>query len=135
MESKNLYNEGHLFVAAVRVLTHRKGAPPDIEQISELLGFSSEQGGYISRRLREAGIVEQLEGAFGERWAVADHVKLEELPREIDSSQMDQALKKFQAERTKIAQKVEMLKEQRSQKKKDLFAEIEKKLKKNLPKE
>lgn len=135
MEGKNLYCEGHLFVAAVRVLAHCKGAPPDLEQICELLGFSSEQAGFISRRLREAGIVDQVEGAFGERWVVADHVKLEELPRETDSSQMDQALKKFQAEKNKIAQKVELLKEKQTQKKKDLFAEIEKKLKKNMPKD
>jgi DNA-binding IscR family transcriptional regulator len=135
MENKSLYNEGHLFVAAVRVLAHQKGVPPMLDQISELLGITSEQAGLISRRLRDAGIVEEVEGAFGVRFVIKDHLKLEELPREVESSQLGNALKKFQSERDKISQKIESIKEKQAQKKKDLFAEIEKKFKKGVGKD
>jgi hypothetical protein len=135
MESKSLYNEGHLFVAAVRVLEHQKGVPPMLDQISGLLAITAEQAGLVSRRLRDAGIVEEVQGAFGVRFVVKDHLKLEELPREIETSQLDDALKKFQSERHMISRKVESIKEQQAQKKKDLFAEIEKKLKKGAVKD
>ena len=66
---------------------------------------------------------------------IADHLKLEELPRDIEVKQLDSALKKFQSERNKIAQKIESIKEQQAQKRKDLFAGLEKKLKKDLSKD
>ena len=132
MKSKNLYVEGHLFVAAVRILEHRHQAPPSLNQLAEILGFSSEQTGLISRRLEQQGIIELVESAYGDRWAVADHLKLEKLPRESEASQLDDELKKFQAERSKISKKVEDFKEQQAQKQKDLFSELQKQLKKEL---
>jgi DNA-binding Lrp family transcriptional regulator len=134
MEGKNLYQEGHLFVAAIRVLEHRNGAPPSLEQIAELLNFSTEQTGWISRRLLEAGVIKIVESAFGDRRGIEDHLKIEALPRESESSQLDEALKQFKAEKNKIALKVESIKEQQAKKQKDLFSEIEKKLKKDLNK-
>lgn len=135
MKNKSPYDEGHLFVSALRVLEHQTSAPPSMEQVAGLLKFSGEQTSLICRRLLDMGIVEQVQGAFGDRWAVADHLKLEELPRDIEASQLDAALKKFQSERSKLAEKVESIKEQQAQKKKDLFADIEKKLKKDLKKD
>ena len=134
-KKKNLYDEGHLFVAAIRVLEYSHGSPPSLEQIAAMLDISGEQAGLISRRLVDAGIIEQVEGAFGLRWGIADHLKLEALPRARENSELDDALKRFQSERDKLSQKVESIKEQQAKKKKDLFADIEKKLKKDLGKE
>jgi hypothetical protein len=135
MKSKSIYNEGHLFVAAMRILEYLNNTPPSLDQIAEHLKFSAEQTGLISRRLNDAGIIDQVEGAFGLRWAIRDHVKLEGLPREAKTSQLDDELKKFQSEREKLAAKVESIKEEQEKKKKDLFADIEKKLKKDLGKD
>lgn len=135
MERKNQYVEGHLFVAAIRILEHRHGAPPTLDLIADMLKFSNEQTGWISRRLMESGIIKIVEGAFGDRWGIDDHLKLEDLPRESESSQLDEALKQFKAEKNKIALKVESIKEQQAKKQKDLFSEIEKKLKKDLHKD
>lgn len=135
MKNKSSYEEGHLFVAALRVLEHQNNTPPEMKQISQLLKLSNEQTSLICRRLFELGIVEQVEGAFGDRWSVADHLKLEELPRDVTASQLDNEIKKFQSERSKLAEKVASIKEQQEQKKKDLFADIEKKLKKDLKKD
>lgn len=132
MESKSLYAEGHLLVAAIRILEHQLGAPPALAQIAGTLGISKEQTGLVIRRLHDAGVVAQVEGAFDDRWVVADHLKLEALPRDVEATQLDSALKKFQAERGKMAQKIESIKEQQARKQKELFAGIEKKLKKDL---
>jgi hypothetical protein len=134
MDSKSLYAEGQLFVAAIRILENQNGAPPALAQIAKIIGVSIEQTGLISRRLREAGIVDQVEGAYDNRWVIADHLKLEGLPRDVEASQLDSALKKFQSERSQMTQKIESIKQQQAQKQKDLFADIEKKLKKDLSK-
>lgn len=131
-ESKNQYQEGHLFVAAIRILEHQNGTPPVMNEISELLNFSVEQTGLISRRLVDAGIVKIVESAFGDRWGVDDHLKIESLPKEAATSQIDDALKQFKAEKSKMAQKIEAIKEEQAKKQKDLFSEIEKKLKRDL---
>ncbi len=134
MDSKNPYSDGHLFIAAIRVLEHLHQAPPALDQIAELLGFSVEQTGLISRRLQQEGIAKVVESAYGDRWVVADHLKIEDLPRDTAASQLEQQLKKYQAEKDHLTSKVEAIKAQQAQKQKDLFADIEKKLKKDLNK-
>ena len=131
-ESKSRYHEGHLFVSAIRILEHLNNAPPAIDQIAEMLQLSAEQAGFISRRLQEDGVIKVVESAFGDRWGVDDHTLLEALPKEVEESQLDEELKKFKTEKDKLAQKVESIKAQQAQKQKDLFSEIEKKLKKDL---
>ena len=131
-ESKNPYLEGHLFVAAIRILEHQNSSPPALKEISNLLDLSAEQTGLISRRLQEAGIVKVVESAFGDRWGIEDHLGLEDLPKDAQASQMDEALKQFKAEKSKMDEKIESIKEQQAKKQKDLFSEIEKKLKTDL---
>lgn len=135
MERKSIFQEGHLVVAAIRILEYRNSSPPSADQISGMLGLASEQTAYIIRRLSEEGIIELVESAFGDRWTTAEYLKLEDLPRDTDRpTQLDHALEKFQTEKNKMAQKVEAIKEQQAAKKKDLFAEIEQKLKKDISK-
>lgn len=135
MERKSIFNEGHLVVAAIRILEFRSGSPPSSDQIAEMLNMSAEQTAYIIRRLSEEGIIELVESAFGDRWTTADYLKLEDLSRDAaEPTQLDHALEKFQSEKNKMAQKVEAIKEQQAAKKKDLFAEIEQKLKKDISK-
>lgn len=133
MANKSIFLEGHLLVAAIRVLEHRHGAPPTLDLIYEILGLGPEQAALICRRLLEEGIIRQVEGAFDGRWTVADYQKLETLPRDsTEPTQLDHALKRFQSEKNKMTLKVESIKEQQALKKKDLFAEIEKRLKKDI---
>jgi hypothetical protein len=133
-ESKNQYQEGHLFVAAIRLLEHQNGTPPTLGEISELLDLSAEQTGLISRRLVDVGIIKIVESAFGDRWGIEDHLKIEALPKEAATNQIDDALKQFKAEKSKMAKKIAAIKEEQAKKQKDLFSEIEKKLKKDMGK-
>jgi hypothetical protein len=135
MKNKSIYEEGHLLAAAIRVLEHLNNAPPTLDQIAQLLKLPNEQIGLIGRRLKDAQIIAQVEGAFDERWTLRDHLKIEELPRVTSTSQLDNALEKFKSERQKLAEKVESIKEEQARKKRDLFAGIEKKLKQDLTKD
>jgi hypothetical protein len=133
-ENKDLYSRAHLFVAAVRVCEHNRSAPPSIEDVCRALSFTMEQGGLICRKLENMGILEVVEGSFGTRLFVKDHLKIEEIPRGVGESKLDEELKKFQNSQKAITQKVETLRSEQAAKKKDLFAAMEKKLREELEK-
>jgi DNA-binding Lrp family transcriptional regulator len=135
MSDKSAYAEGHLIVAAIRVHDHLNDSPPDLGEICTCLKLSREKVGQLIRRLEKLGIISAVESAYGQRYAITDHLKLEELPRSVEPSKLDEEIQRFKSERSKMEQKVESIKSQQAQKKKDLFAEIEKKLKQNLNKE
>jgi len=130
MEGKNFYNQSHLVVAAIRVLEYQQKRPPSEEDLSKALSFSPEQTTLMVRKLVEMEIISAVEGSYGVRLFVKDHLKLEEISREETESKLDEALKKFQDSRKDLTQKVESFKAQQDEKKKSLFAELEKQLKK-----
>ncbi len=78
---RNDYDDGHLLVAAVRVLTHREGRPPSVEEAATLIGLSREVGYHLVRRLAALGIVRLVETPFEARLIVEDHTRLEQVPR------------------------------------------------------
>ena len=133
-ESKDLYSKAHLFVAAIRVCDHCQSAPPSIEDVCRALSFTMEQGSLICRKLENLGILEVVEGSFGTRLFVKDHLKIEEIPRGVGESKLEEELKKFQNSQKAITQKVENLRSEQAAKKKDLFAAMEKKLREELEK-
>jgi hypothetical protein len=135
MGEQSAYTEGHLMVAAIRIHDHRHDSPPSLEEICAFLGLSPEKGGQIIRRLEQQGIVTPVQSAYGQRYTIGDHLKLEELPRSATPNKLDEEIQRFKSERGKMEKKVESIQSQQAQKQKDLFAEIEKKLKKNLKKD
>lgn len=130
----SLYESAHLFVAAVRVLTHKEQSPPDIDQVCDLLGVSKERGGLVCRRLEEIGAVEAVPGAYGLRLFVRDHLKLEALPREDAPDRLKNELNKFKAEQQKTASRIATLQADQKKKKQNLFEEMEKKLRAEIEK-
>ncbi len=134
MQIKNFYSTSHLFVAAIQVLQHQKNAPPSIQAVSETLSFSLEQGSFIARELQGRGIVDVVEGSFGTRLFIKDRLALEEIPKDARGSRLEDELKRFQDTKTDYDQKVTIIHSKQSKKQKDLFAELEKKLKKTIEK-
>lgn len=132
MQSKNLYTDAHLFVAAVRVLSHQHGSPPSLEAVATMLQFSQEQSHLICRKLEEIVAIEVLEGAFGTRLFIKDHLKLEDIPKDVSESKLDEELKKFKSGKKELEKRVESIKAEQDKKQKQLFADLEKKLKKDL---
>ena len=131
----DFYSQAHLMVAAIRVYEHINSRPPTVENLCQTINFSIEKGNFICRRLEELNIIEAVEGSYGTRLFVREHLKIEDIPRGDPESNFEDELKKFQDNRKAFSQKVETFQAQQKQKKKDLFAEMEKKLKEELEKD
>ena len=131
---QNMYSKAHLFVAAMRICDHSKGTPPTIEDICKTTSFSIEQAHFLCRKLEELGAINAVEGSYGIRLFIQDHLKIEDISQQEDGSKLEEELKKFQASQKKLTQKVESFKVEQAEKKKNLFAEMEKKLKAELNK-
>ncbi len=133
-KNQNLYTLAHLFVSAIRLCEYQRNTPPTIDDVSKILAMSMERSHYICRKLKELGIVDSVEGSYGNRLFVRDHLKIEDIPREDDGTQLEAELKKFKESQQELTQKIETIQAKQAQNKKDLFAEMEKKLKKELHK-
>jgi hypothetical protein len=122
----------HLFVSAVRVLDYKEEAPPSLDTVCQLIGCSDEKGNYLLNRLLEQGIVDTVKSGFNDRIVIANHLAIEDLPRESEESRLEKELRNFKKGRNVMEEKVASIKAQQNKKKQDLFAEIEKKLKKKI---
>ena len=130
----DLYKNAHLVVAAIRLLEHRETNAPSVEKVCRTLSFSVEKGNLIVRRLVDSGILDITEGAFGSRLFIRNHLALEELPKGEQPDALAGEIEKFQNARKEQAKKIEIIQAEQAAKRKSLFDEIEKKLKKDLEK-
>ena len=113
-------------VAAVRVLEYQKNMPPSVEEIGALLFVSREQAYRMCNKLNELSIIKILEGPFGNKVTILDHLLLEQIPKTDQAAGMEAELEKFRQQRKGITEKVKNIKAEREEKKKNLFADIEK---------
>ena len=134
MNERDLYSSAHLIASAVRILEHRNGRPPSIEEVCDILSFTSEQSYIYLNRLSDLGVIEVVEGNFGTRIFLRDHLKIEEIPKDSKESGLGDAIKEFQDSRKKMSDKIASIQADQAKKKKDLFAELENQLKKKLDK-
>jgi hypothetical protein len=133
-EPSNPYEQGHLFVAALRVLKHINKRPPSVREISELLQIAPEMGHYLCNRLARLEVVEVVEGAFEERVYLKDHLRLEELPREERPTGLEEEVQRFKERMEQRQLELERMKSAHEEKKKDLFSDLERQLKEGLKK-
>lgn len=133
-EKLSLYESAHLFVAAVRLLTHKDQSPPDIDQVCDMLSLSQERGGFIFRRLEDIGALEAVKGVYGLRLFVRDHLKIEDIPKEDAPDKLQDELNKFQAAQKNVASRIAAMQADQKKKKKSLFEEMEKKLRAEIEK-
>jgi len=133
-KSKDLYTSAHIFISAIRVCEHQNSTPPTVEDICRVLSMSIERSSYLSRKLKEMEIIDVVEGSYGNRLFIRDFLKIEEIPRGDDESKLEEELKKFKESKKGLLQKIESIQTQQAEKKKNLFAEMEKKLKQELNK-
>ena len=131
---ENLYSTAHLFVAAIRVLEHQQDIQPSVDDVCRLLALSSERGIYIANRLCAVDIIGYIEGAFESRIFVKNHLKIEDIPKENAGNSLEDEIVKFEDSKKHRIKKIESFQSEQAQKKKDLFADMEKKLKEELKK-
>jgi hypothetical protein len=134
MKSIDFYSNAHLIIAAIRVLEHLNNTPPSIDEVCRSLSFSLEQGNLICRKLEEMGIIDVVEGAYGTKLFIRDHLAVEKIPKAEKVSKLEQELQKFKNTKKNYTQKIESFQTEQADRKKNLFAELEKKLKKGLNK-
>jgi hypothetical protein len=133
-EMENLYDQGHLFVAALRLLSYRHRRPPSVKEICELLGIAPELGHYLCNRLARMGVVEVVEAAFEGRVYLRDHLRLEELPKEEKASSLERELQQLKEQMELKHKELERIVESHESKKKDLFSDLERQLREGLKK-
>lgn len=126
------YDEAHLFVAATRILAHQKQSAPALEDICSLMNISVEAGHALCRKLEQKGIVELYKDPFSTKVSVANHLEIESLPKEEAGNNLAQELEQFMSKKKDMDKKVESIQAELDAKKKDMFSELEKKLKKNM---
>jgi hypothetical protein len=134
MENNDFYSNAYLIVSAIRILEHQTSTSPSIEDVCRILSFSLEHGHFLFKKLQGLDIIDIVEGAYGNRLFVKNHLKIEEIPRGTQESKLEKELKKFQDTKKDYSEKIESIQAKQAEKKKSLFAELEKKLKKNLDK-
>lgn len=134
MQNQHIYTQAHLFVAAIRIFEHQHAVPPSVEDVCEMLSVSPEKGHHICRELQRLEIIDVAESAFGIKLYIKNHLAIEDISREEKESRLDEELKKFQSSKKEIYHKIESIQAQQAEKKKNLFAELEKNLKAGLEK-
>jgi hypothetical protein len=130
MDTTPSYEEGHLLVAAVRLLAHRDRRPPTIEDVARETGQPPEMCGHLARSLASLGIVKLLKNPFDARVEILDHLRLEKLPRgerpPAIEGEIQEFRRKFEREREEMQEK--LLGKVHEKKARDRITGMEKKL-------
>jgi DNA-directed RNA polymerase specialized sigma subunit len=87
--------QGHLIVAAIRVLQHLRMRPPTPEEISEHLNLSREVVLHILRGLEGRRAVRFLQSPFEVRVDIVDHEVLDALPLDATGPDMGREIQDF----------------------------------------
>ena len=98
--------EGHLMVAAIRVLSHIDNCPPAIEKVAELLKWQPETARIKSVALHEAGILALVDNAYDHHLEVRNHQALEDLTPDTKVTGMDEALAEFDHKKVEEQEKM-----------------------------
>ena len=133
MEKLSFYKKAHLIVAGIRTWEHLHEKPPAVEELSDFLSSSAEPVYLVCRKLAERGIIELVQGNYGDRVFLKDHLKIEDIPDDSASSGLDEELEKFKEEQKNRNKKIQDIKTKEEERKKSLFDQIEKQLKQNIP--
>ena len=90
-----LQHEAHVIVAAVRVLVHKTGRPPSVDEVADLLGYARELTGHLVRGLETAGVVQTIKSPFDLRVEVQNHLAIESLPAEATGPGLRDEVEEF----------------------------------------
>lgn len=135
MKKISFYDEAHIFVAAVRLFEFSKSGSPGYSDICEITGMHSDRVSYIATKLRDAEIIDIVEGAFSNCFVIADHLKIEDLPRDVPVNKMADEISRFkESAKNELEEKVKAYTNEKKKKEKELFEEIQNKFKKELEK-
>ena len=127
------YTEAHLIVSAIRLLKHKSGGQPAVEDVCRMVEISTEAGLALCRKLAEKNIVQTYEDPFSIRVDIKDHLQIETLPKtEIPEDNISGDLERFMAKKQQESKKIETIQAELDKKRQDKFSDIEAQLKKQF---
>ncbi len=88
--------DGHLVVAAIRILRYRQGNPPTPAEIGEMLDWGDEQTHVALRGLVDAEILRMHKTPFDVHYEIGDHHKVDSLTPEAEREALQDEVKDFQ---------------------------------------
>lgn len=132
MQDLDLYSKAHLVVAAIRILEYRKKEAPSVDALCEIIDLPSEQGHLVCKKFHDMEIIEIVTGPFDERLFIRNHLKIEEIPKEDREARLKDEIEKFQNTRKDFKSKIDLFQADKAERRKNMFAEIEKKLKRTV---
>lgn len=126
------YEDAHLVVAAIRVLCHKFNKPPLPEEIADLIGMPKDFVRTLLISLRDEGILRLIETPFEIRAEVADHLKIEDLPRSTEAPKIKEELEEFVKRKRQELEETEKMLDLKEieRKKKEKISKLEDEMKK-----
>ncbi len=106
-ENRPTYQEGHLIVAAIRVLENQHGRPPSVEEIAGLIGHSVEISHMFIRGLEASAILRVMQTPFETAVEIVNHLALEELSAEEKKVAFGDDLEEFKEKKRKEQEAME----------------------------
>jgi hypothetical protein len=100
--------EGHLVIAAIRVLAHRHGRPPAPAEIAELLDLPEATVRLQLAALHDLGAVAMIESAFATHAEIRTHQLVDELPP-ADERELSSDLAEFDRRKQEEAERMARL--------------------------
>ncbi len=129
------FTEAHLFVAAIRICEYKFGGTADMAEICNILGYSVEHGHTVCRKLEKKGVVKAFEDPFTFKVSIKDYLAIETFSKKPEEDDiLAKEIEAFKAKKRDMDQEVAAIQAEIDRKKKDMFADIEAKLKKELNK-
>jgi hypothetical protein len=131
MARKPSYEDGHLVVAAVRVLSHRQAKPPTPEDVAGLLDMPPEFVRTLVASLGALGVLRVMENPFETRLELGDHALLEDLPKSAEGPSIKDELDSFVQRKKKEVEETERMftVEEMDKKKQEKLAKMEDEIK------
>ncbi|MEW5734780.1 MAG: hypothetical protein AB1921_07990 [Thermodesulfobacteriota bacterium] len=132
MDRNSPYYRSHLVVAACRIILHQSGAPPTVKDIAKLLSYTEEDCQHTVNMLEKLEVLRIVASGSDDRIFVEDPKPLEDLARERESGKMEKELDEYAEKRRAEMDRIKKLATGEGQRKKDLFAALTEKLKKDV---
>lgn len=132
MALKPSYEDGHLVVAAIRVLSHKSDKPPTPEEIAQILSLPVDFVRNLVIALGGEGILHVIENPFEIRAEIGDYLKLEDLPRTSEKPTIKDELEDFVRRKQKQVEDTEKMLslEEMERRKKEKLSRLEEEMKK-----
>jgi len=101
--------DGHLIVAAIRILEHREERAPRPEEVASLLRWPPELLRLRAAALADAGVLSLVESAFDTHLEIRDHRLLDALESAGQARALDEDLAAFERRKEEEADRMSRL--------------------------